>query len=411
MSAVHHLPEGWKKRSLQQVAEIQTGIAKGKKDIVDPVECPYLRVANVQDGHLDLREVKLIQVARKELARYSLRQGDVLMTEGGDFDKLGRGAVWEGEIPNCLHQNHVFAVRAIRNKLDPYFLSYQTGSSYGKSYFKSCSKQSTNLASINSSQLKEFPVLLPSVKEQESIVEVIQTWDRAIALTEGLITAKQKRRAWLMQQLLTGKRRVPGYGGTWSTVRLGDVFQRVQRSIPDGETPEVLSITSKVGFVSQREKFSKVIAGKNLENYVLIRRGEFSYNKGNSLTYPQGCVFRLKEFDEGAVPSVFFSFRAASTEACPEFYSHFFSSGGLNHQLSRVINSGVRNDGLLNLNASDFFALNLPLPPADEQTKIAGVLTVADRELDLLRANLDALREQKKGLMQQLLTGKVRVVG
>ena len=136
-----------------------------------------------------------------------------------------------------------------------------------------------------------------------------------------------------MQQLLTGKRRLPGFEGELRTVHLGDIFERVQRSIPDGEFPEVLSITAKVGFVSQREKFSKVIAGKNLENYVLIRRGEFSYNKGNSLTYPQGCVFRLKEFDEGAVPSVFYSFCAASEEVCPDFYSHFFSAGGLNHQL------------------------------------------------------------------------------
>ena len=99
MSAVHHLPDGWKKVSLHLVAEIQTGIAKGKKDLIDPVERPYLRVANVQDGNFDLKEVKGIQVARKDVDRYALRQGDVLMTEGGDFDKLGRGAVWEGQIP------------------------------------------------------------------------------------------------------------------------------------------------------------------------------------------------------------------------------------------------------------------------------------------------------------------------
>lgn len=409
MSAVHHTPNGWKKLSLYQVAEIQTGLAKGKKEILDPVECPYLRVANVQDGHLDLLEIKTILVSRHEIERYSLQYGDILMTEGGDFDKLGRGAVWQAQIPKCLHQNHVFAVRASKDKLDPYFLSYQTGSAYGKNYFKGCSKQSTNLASINSSQLKEYPVLLPSVEEQQAIVGVIKTWDHAIDLAERLIAEKRLRRKGLMQQLLTGKRRLPGFAGEWREVRLRDVFERVQRPIPDGETPEVLSITAKVGFVSQREKFSKVIAGKNLEKYVLLRRGDFSYNKGNSLTYPQGCVFRLKEFDEGAVPNVFYSFRAVSPDVHPDFFNHFFAFGGLNHQLSRVINTGVRNDGLLNLHASDFLAIKVPFPPVEEQIWIAQILTFSNEELDLFQAKANALREQKKGLMQQLLTGKMRV--
>lgn len=149
VKAKHCIPNGWKRLSLHQIAEVQTGVAMGKKNIKNPVDCPYIRVANVQDGHLDLTEIKTIAVSRDEVSRHSLRIGDVLMTEGGDFDKLGRGYVWEGEVEGCLHQNHVFAVRVDHSKLNPYFLSYQTGSSYGKAYFLSCSKQTTNLASIN----------------------------------------------------------------------------------------------------------------------------------------------------------------------------------------------------------------------------------------------------------------------
>jgi len=267
----------------------------------------------------------------------------------------------------------------------------------------------TKVRHTSPSRICEIVGNIPPLPEQKRIATILSTWLRAIDLTERLIAAKKERRTWLMQQLLTGKRRLPGFDGEWREVHLSDVFERVQRSIPDGETPEVLSITAKAGFVSQRVKFSKVIAGKNLEQYVLIRRGEFSYNKGNSLTYPQGCVFPLKEFDEGAVPNVFLSFRAASPEVYPDFYSHFFASGGLNHQLSRVINTGVRNDGLLNLNASDFFNVKVPFPPVTEQEQIAKILTLANNELDLLRTQLEALREQKKGLMQQLLTGKIRV--
>lgn len=104
----------WEVARLEDVAHIQTGIAKNQnkiQDTQDTVELPYLRVANVQDGYLDLSEIKTISIHKDKVNRYKLEVGDVLLTEGGDFDKLGRGAVWEGQIANCVHQNHVFAVR------------------------------------------------------------------------------------------------------------------------------------------------------------------------------------------------------------------------------------------------------------------------------------------------------------
>ena len=151
------LPDGWRKVPLEQIAEVRTGLAKGKPKTSAAVSLPYLRVANVQDGHIDFQEVKLIAVEPDQVERYSLKSGDILMTEGGDFDKLGRGAVWQAQIEPCLHQNHVFAVRPIARIVDPGYLSALAGSEYGRTYFLSCAKRSTNLASINSSQLRAFP--------------------------------------------------------------------------------------------------------------------------------------------------------------------------------------------------------------------------------------------------------------
>jgi type I restriction enzyme S subunit len=146
---------------LSKVGTVQTGLAKGKVANGEALELPYLRVANVQDGHLDLRVIKTVTVSAKDAPRFSLQPGDVLFTDGGDFDKLGRGTVWHGEIPNCLHQNHVFTVRPSPSKLLPEFLAALASSAHGRRYFQLSSKQSTNLASINSTQLKEFPVPLP----------------------------------------------------------------------------------------------------------------------------------------------------------------------------------------------------------------------------------------------------------
>ncbi len=203
------IPEKWTVAPLKTVAHVQTGAAKGKKDIDNPVELPYLRVANVQDGHIDLTTVKTITVSASQIERYSLQVGDVLMTEGGDFDKLGRGDVWRGQISPCLHQNHVFAVRPNPDVLMPEFLAILTGSSYGKSYFLSCAKQTTNLASINSTQVKDFPVLLPDRDEQEKIVAVVQALSKAEQSAQNSLEKTMNTKSALLSDLLTGRKRVP----------------------------------------------------------------------------------------------------------------------------------------------------------------------------------------------------------
>ena len=218
------LPQGWEIVSLEKVAKIQTGLAKGKKDQKNVVSLPYLRVANVQDGYLDLSEIKEIEVDSSQVNRYLLQNEDILLTEGGDFDKLGRGGIWHCQVNPCLHQNHVFAVRVNKENLIPYFFAQQVSSFYGKAYFLSCAKQTTNLASINSTQLKEFPVLLPPLLEQCKIVEVLGVWDESIDLLERLIGRVRSRKQGLMKQLLTGKKRFKEFEGSeYSIVKLSEV--------------------------------------------------------------------------------------------------------------------------------------------------------------------------------------------
>lgn len=167
-------PEGYKLLPLAQLAEIRTGLAKGKPSGSATIDLPYLSVANVKDGFLDLSEVKEITVERNRIQRYSLKSGDVLMTEGGDLDKLGRGTVWQAEIPLCLHQNHVFAVRTDIDLLDPWFLAAIARSVYGKSYFRKCAKRSSNLASINKAQVSAFLVPAAPIVEQRNWLQAYQ---------------------------------------------------------------------------------------------------------------------------------------------------------------------------------------------------------------------------------------------
>ena len=166
---------GWEIKKLHDVAEIVSGVTKGRKlSGKSVVSIPYLRVANVQDGFLDLNEIKTIEVLPSDIEKFALFSGDVLLTEGGDPDKLGRGAVWHNEIQKCIHQNHIFRVRADKNYLNPEYLSMLIASPHGKKYFLKSAKQTTGIASINSTQLKKFPVLIPPLPLQQKFAAIVQ---------------------------------------------------------------------------------------------------------------------------------------------------------------------------------------------------------------------------------------------
>jgi type I restriction enzyme S subunit len=203
------VPEAWNIRPLSEGATVQTGVAKGRKiEDGDAVDVPYLRVANVQDGYLDLAEMKKITIRRSEISRYSLQPGDVVLTEGGDFDKLGRGFIWNGEVPGCVHQNHIFAVRPTRSVLMPEFLAYLTQSAYGKSYFLSVAHKTTNLACINTTKLKALPVLLPPLREQRRIATALQAVDKKIDVETRKSVGLNALFQTLLHNLMTGKVRV-----------------------------------------------------------------------------------------------------------------------------------------------------------------------------------------------------------
>ncbi|MEU8777185.1 restriction endonuclease subunit S [Streptomyces sp. NPDC048606] len=169
------LPDTYQLVRLGYVARLQNGLTvDAKRDITgDVVTRPYLRVANVQAGSLNLESVTEITVPRSVARRSKLRPGDVLMTEGGDLDKLGRGTVWQGELDGCLHQNHIFAIRPDPQRLNGKFLAYLTQSLYGRSYFESTGTRTTNLASTNSSKIQSFPLPLPPLEEQRRIADYL----------------------------------------------------------------------------------------------------------------------------------------------------------------------------------------------------------------------------------------------
>ena len=197
------LPSSWCMIRFDDVATISGGVTLGRKlGGRKTASVPYLRVANVQRGGFDLSVIKEVDVPVEEVEKYSLKENDLLMTEGGDWDKVGRSAIWRNQIPLCLHQNHVFRVRMNSSEISPVWFERYFNSPAGRAYFESCSKQTTNLASINMRQVRGCPVPLPPLAEQKRIVTKVDELMLICDQLENQLETQQKGRRQLLEALL-----------------------------------------------------------------------------------------------------------------------------------------------------------------------------------------------------------------
>ena len=208
------VPTHWRVTKIKNFVSIRSGITLGKQypPGTQLISCPYLRVANVKAEYVDLQDVATIMVTSEEAEKYALKSGELLMTEGGDRDKLGRGTIWHGEIPGCLHQNHVFAVQVNEKYMLTKFLDYLTASPVGREYFDLTAKKTTNLASTNSTTILQFSVPIPPLPEQEKIIAILDrntaTINEVIAEKETLMSDLESYKKSLIYEVVTGKRRV-----------------------------------------------------------------------------------------------------------------------------------------------------------------------------------------------------------
>lgn len=315
----------------------------------------------------------------------------------------------------------VIALRGKPKTLSGMFLMFYLLSPRGAKEVQTLGTGST-AKGIKQSALKTLPLLLPLFPEQNKIAEIISTWDEAIEQTRKLIEARKRRKRGLMQQLLTGKKRLPGFAKSrgrhmtplgalpldWPLRHLGDVFGKVKRKNNAGMTV-VLTASGEHGLVDQQTYFTKSVSGQDLSTYYLLKRGEFAYNRSAMNGYPYGAIKRLDQHEAGVLSILYSCFSLQNKDCVSDFYMHFFEAGLLNRQLRAIAQVGGRAHGLLNVADSDFYAVRIPVPSKAEQQAIAAVLQTADEEVAKLEAKLAALETQKRGLMQKLLTGTVRV--
>ena len=397
MNKALQIPAGWKEKRLKDVGKCLTGLTYTPKDVTDDSGLLVLRSSNVQGGKLVFDDN--VYVKRDVNVKNYTQSGDILVcVRNGSSNLIGKNAIVTADGDGLPHGAFMML---FRSKHYQYLYQLFSSEMYNKQVYRNLG---ATINSINSSDFYKFRFLFPPLPEQKAIAALLSTWDEAIEKTERLIQAKEANLKGQIQRIM-GKEAIEVNG--WSMVHLGELFSEVTRKVGEKElTP--YSISAGIGFVSQREKWGKDISGSQHKNYTHLKAGEFSYNKGNSKRYQQGCVYLLKN-GEICVPNVFISFKPKAKNVVPEFFEHYFIADYHARELKRYITSGARSDGLLNLNKKDFFKIMVPCPSPDEQKAIAEALTASQQEIDLLKQLADKYKTQKRGLMQKMLTGEWRV--
>lgn len=363
------VPLGWRTDvRLGDVADIVSGITIGRKVNGQSVRTvPYLAVANVQDRALNLNKVKTVDATEGEIARYSLKKNDLLLTEGGDPDKLGRGTLWDNEIEDCIHQNHIFRVRLTSTEVNHNFLNWLISSQYGKDYFLRSAKQTTGIATINLGQLRNFPLLLPPLDEQRRIAEVL---DRAEAL-------RAKRRAALAQldelkhsifvQMFGDPRRNPK---GWPTTKLNELLAVPLRnglspSTTGDVVAKVLTLSSITGDKFDESAYKESRFNAPPPSDQSVDASDLLICRGNGAIRLVGKgFFPSRSLPDVTFPDTIIAARINRNRVDPDYLQHLWNSPAVRVQIESLART---TNGTFKVNQTMLEGIDLVTPPLDLQ--------------------------------------------
>ena len=406
-----NVPEGYKKTRAGIVpidwTEMCLGDIYTERKEPGNEKLPLLMVSihsGVSDGEVDEDDLPKKVKRIEDKSQYKrAAQGDLV------FNMM---RAWQGAIGTVRTEGMVspaYIVAEPNDMVDPLFMDYYMKTNL---MVQTIHRQSYGVTDFRLrlywDSFTPIQCVLPSVKEQKKIAEILTAQNKVIELKEKLLAEKQRQKKYLMQQLLTGKKRLTGFDGEWKNYRLNQITKRIKRK-NDIANDNVLTISAQNGLINQSEFFNKEIASEDKSNYYLLQRNDFAYNKSYSSGYPFGVIKRLTRYDVGIVSPLYICFQIIAEEVSLEYMEQYFEAGLMNREIQAFAQEGARNHGLLNIAVDDFFNARIVLPSYDEQLAIAKILTAADKEIDLLHRELEQEKKKKKALMQLLLTGIVRV--
>lgn len=381
------VPEGWSTKKLK--ALLDGGVKNGYSPIASEQETGYwvLGLGALRGDGFDAQEIKPVEPTERVRGAL-LSSGDFLVSRSNTPDKVGRSIMYKGEVPQCSYPDLMMRFRINPEYANPEFIEHKLKSSGIRRYFKnSAAGSSASMVKINKGVLENTPIYLPSLPEQKKIAQILSTWDQAITATERLLGNGQQRKKGLMQQLLTGKKRLPGFEGEWESstltkhcsVTTGN--KDLQDKVESGEYP----------FFVRSSNIERIDSYSFDGEAILIpgdgRVGEIFHYINGKFDFHQR-VYKLSDFKAALGLFIYY------------YLMRFFKAEVIKNSVKATVDS---------LRMPVFTCMLIKLPSLEEQQSIAEVLSCSDREIQAISERLDFLKQEKKALMQQLLTGKRRV--
>lgn len=397
------LPHGWVEAHVSDlVASIDAGVSVNGEDRLKlPGEGAVLKVSAVSYGVFDPARHKVVLPDELGRARESPQAGCVIMSRSNTPGLVAASAYVDQDHPELFLSDKLWQLKPRRDRdVSMRWLSFLLASPHIRYRLSLLATgTSSSMKNISQDDLLTLRVEVPPFAEQEAIAQTLRTWARAIDLTERLIAAKHQRRKWLIQQLLTGKRRLPGFSDRWPATRLADVAQEsTERNRGRRDQSAVRAVNKVLGMVPMRDR----IIADDVARYKVVRRNWFAYNP---MRINIGSICMWEGNNEVLVSPDYVVFRSRGDRLDPRYLNYVRTTHAWDRFVQVAGNGSVR----VRIYYSDLASFRFKLPPLDEQKKIVALLSAADREIQLLQRLVVALREHKKGLMQQLLTGKRRV--
>lgn len=389
------VPKGWTKEPIKNFGDVCAGRQRSPHFTEGKMR-PYLRVANVFEAFIDTSDVNEMLFTEGEFQRYKLSKGDILLNEGQSTELVGRPAMYEGQPENCCFQNTLVRFKS-NQRTTPVFALQRFLLCLHDGTFQRISKKTTSIAHLGVSRFADLVLIWPPLPEQKKIAQILSTWDQAIATTERLLDLAHQQKKALMQQLLTGKKRFPGFEGEWKSHHLSDITTIVMGSSPKSEAYN--------------------------EDGVGLPLLQGNADIKNRRSVPR--IFTSEITKECGVGDILLSVRAPVGTVAQSDHKACIGRGIAALKAKRGFEQGFIYQWLLwfeprwcsfsqgstfeSINSDDIKQLKIRVPDLAEQMQISAVLLSSDQEIATLQSQIDGLKQEKEALMQALLTGKRRV--
>ncbi len=402
------LPRNWTVRNIREFAKVKGGkrLPLGTSLVSHQTAHPYIRIVDFKNGKIDKSNILYVpEEVFSKISRYIITAQDIYISIVGTVGLVG---IVEPELDGAnLTENAAKICEINKELVDKNYLAVFLKSPSGQSQIQSLTVGSTQ-SKLALFRIEEIEVPLPPLPEQRKIAAILGAWDKAIELTQRRIDAAQRRKKALLQLLFTGKHRLNEFKDSqWEQSSLNNFFKASSIKNSKNEDFTILSCSTVYGIIPQEKLFKKRIASKDLSNYKIVQRGDLVYDP--MLLWDASIGF-VETVNQGVISPAYSTFKFKEKSGIREYFKYLFQTHRM-HELYKFISQGT-NVRRKKAPVEAFLGIEIDIPTSkDEQRKIAAVLNAADCEIELLTRKLDALERQKKGLMQQLLTGQVRVRG